>query len=58
MAIGYSRVQALLGDAGNEALLLDSRDASLLLLLNASKRARRDNLGEHGALAQQSSADH
>jgi len=26
MAIGYSRVQALLGDAGDEARLLDSRD--------------------------------
>ena len=26
IAIGYSRVQALLGDAGDEARLLDSRD--------------------------------
>ena len=56
MAIGYSRVQALLGDAGDEARLLDAGDWALLL--NASKRARRDDLGEHGALAQQSSADH
>ena len=56
MAIGYSRVQALLGDAGDETLLLDAGDWALLL--NASKRPMSDDPGEHGALAQQSSADH
>jgi hypothetical protein len=39
-----------------QARLRDSRDESLLL--NASKRARRDDLSEHGALAQQSTNIH